>query len=88
MCPIFLAVLLSSAASLARPDMNSPFFLDVSVTPTVVNGVLFQKQRGMRRVLMYVNVSLEPIEQKQPECTKFAVAIVKILVKTSPMVKL
>ncbi|XP_039978810.1 uncharacterized protein LOC120787181 [Xiphias gladius] len=77
---------LSSAADLAIPDYKSPFFLDVSEKTSSVNGVLFQKKGGGRQVLMYVSVALDPMENRQPPCTRHAAAVAKILQKTAHLV--
>ncbi|CAJ1057772.1 LOW QUALITY PROTEIN: uncharacterized protein LOC113137770%2C partial [Xyrichtys novacula] len=40
----------SASAELALPDYMRPFFLDVSETESVANGILFQKKGGDRTV--------------------------------------
>ncbi|XP_049451181.1 uncharacterized protein LOC125900323 [Epinephelus fuscoguttatus] len=76
---------LSSAADLAIPDYRLPFFLDVSEKASSVSGVLFQKKGGGRQVLMYVSVTLDPMEDRQPPCTRHA-AVAKILQKVAHIV--
>ncbi|XP_028809289.1 uncharacterized protein LOC114763697 [Denticeps clupeoides] len=63
-CFITLKQRLSVASDLAIPDYALTFHLDVSGTDTHVNGVLFQKKGGERRVLTYVSVMLDNIEQR------------------------
>lgn len=57
---------LSRSADLAIPNYDEPFYLDVSETHGIVNGVLFQKKRGGRDVLMYVSIRLNPLETRHP----------------------
>ena len=75
-----------SAAALAAPDYKEPFHLDVSVKDCVVNGILWQKQRGQRNVLAYHSSALEPPEKGLPECGKAICAIAKSLDKTAYIV--
>ncbi|XP_030579610.1 uncharacterized protein LOC115776172 [Archocentrus centrarchus] len=77
---------LTGAADLASPDYALPFFLDVSVQDNVVNGVLYQKQRGRRCILMYLSVMLDPLERRHPVCTQHAAGIAKLIQKTTHIV--
>lgn len=61
---------MAAAVDLATPDYGDIFYLDVSGTGMVVNGVLFQKKGGVRRVLRYVSVMLDSMEQRHPTCTQ------------------
>ncbi len=63
---IALKTEMAHAAHLNCADYSLGFFLDVSETGNSAHGVLFKKQTGTRRVLMYVNVLLDGIEQRQP----------------------
>ena len=54
---------LYSAAALAAPDYKEPFHLDVSERDCVVNGILWQKHQGGRKVLAYHSSALEPPEK-------------------------
>ncbi len=44
------------------------------------------QQTGTRRVLMYVSVLLDGIEQRQPTCARFVAGLAKIIEKTSHIV--
>ncbi|XP_029385609.1 uncharacterized protein LOC115061440 [Echeneis naucrates] len=77
---------LSCAASLAVPDYSSTFYLDVSGTAHCVNGVLFQKKGGDRKVLMYISTMLDNMEKRHPLCTQHAAGIAKIIQKTAHIV--
>uniref|UniRef100_A0A3Q3LPS7 ribonuclease H n=1 Tax=Mastacembelus armatus TaxID=205130 RepID=A0A3Q3LPS7_9TELE len=77
---------LATAADLAIPDYSLPFFLDVSVTDAVANGVLFQKKGGERRILMYTSVMLDTMEKRHHACTQHAAAVAKIIKKTAHIV--
>ncbi|KAL4007999.1 hypothetical protein ACER0C_001851 [Sarotherodon galilaeus] len=78
---------LSRAADLAIPDYNSDFFVDVSETNGVVNGVLFQKKGGKRRVLMYISIGLDNMEKRHPTCTQHAAGVAKIIQKVAHVVR-
>lgn len=78
---------LSRATDLATPHYDEPFYLDVSETNGIVNGVLFQKKRGSRDVLMYVSIKLGPMEARQPTCTQHAAGVAKIIQKTAHIVR-
>uniref|UniRef100_A0A669E4K8 ribonuclease H n=1 Tax=Oreochromis niloticus TaxID=8128 RepID=A0A669E4K8_ORENI len=78
---------LSRATDLATPDYNEPFYLDVSETNGIVNGVLFQKKGGSRQVLMYVSIKLNPTEARHPTCTQHAAGVAKIIQKTAHVVR-
>lgn len=77
---------LATASELAIPDYTAPFFLDVSGTNLCVNGVLFQKKGGERRVLMYVSTMLDNMEKRHPTCTQQVAGIAKIIQKTAHIV--
>ncbi|XP_028813780.1 uncharacterized protein LOC114766768 isoform X2 [Denticeps clupeoides] len=85
-CFITLKQRLSVASDLAIPDYALTFHLDVSGTDTHVNGVLLQKKGGERRVLTYVSVMLDNIEQRHPPCTQHAAGLAKIITKTAHIV--
>ncbi|XP_032437309.1 uncharacterized protein LOC116731589 [Xiphophorus hellerii] len=74
------------AAELSLPDYTLPFFLDVSVTKMAVNGVLFQKKGGERKVLMYLSVMMDNMEKRHPPCTQHAAGIAKLIQKTAHIV--
>ncbi|XP_049328657.1 uncharacterized protein LOC125797840 [Astyanax mexicanus] len=84
----FIAVkqALATAADLSRPDYSLPFFLDVSETDTLVNGVLFQKKEEGRAVLMYLSIPLDLIEKRQPQCTRHVAGLTKLVQKTAHLV--
>ncbi|XP_072568771.1 uncharacterized protein [Paramormyrops kingsleyae] len=77
---------LAQAADLALPDYSLPFHLDVSETGEVINGILFQKKGGERRVLMYVSVKLDTTEKRHPTCTRHVAGVAKIIQKTAHIV--
>lgn len=76
---------LTSAAHLAVPDYKKPF-LDVSEGQHAVNGVLFQKKGGERKVLIYASVTLDSVENRQPPCVRHAAGVAKLLQKTAHLV--
>lgn len=78
---------LSRAADLAIPDYHSDFFVDVSETNGVVNGVLFQKKGGVRQVLMYISIGLDNMEKRHPTCTQHAAGVAKIIQKVAHIVR-
>lgn len=84
----FLAVKtqLAHAAHLNCADYSLLFFMDASETTSCAHGVLFQKQIGTRKVLMYASVLLDSIEQRQPACSRFAAGLAKLIQKTSRVV--
>ncbi|XP_053194179.1 uncharacterized protein LOC128378637 [Scomber japonicus] len=83
---ITLKQLMSNAIALAVPDYTLPFYLDVSEKPRSVNGVLFQKKGGDRKILTYASVTLDATENRQPPCTRHAAGVAKILNKTAHIV--
>ncbi|XP_056913633.1 uncharacterized protein LOC130539351 [Takifugu flavidus] len=83
---IALKQALTTAAHLAVPDYKEPFFLDVSEGEHTVNGVLFQKKGGERKVLMYASIMLDPIENRQPSCVRHVAGLAKLLQKTAHLV--
>ncbi|XP_042070941.1 uncharacterized protein LOC121812529 [Haplochromis burtoni] len=78
---------MSRSADLAIPNYEQPFYLDVSETNGIANGVLFQKKGGGRDVLMYVSIRLSPLEARHPRCTQHAIAVSKIIQKTAHIVR-
>lgn len=74
---ITLKQLLQSAIDLAVPDHSQIFYLDVSVVPDAMYGVLFQKQKGEggRKILTHSSIPFEPIEKKPPQCTRYAAGL-------------
>ncbi len=78
---IALKTEMAHAAHLNCADYSLGFFLAVFETGNSAHGVLFQKQTGTRRVLMYVSVLLDGIEQRQPTCARFAAGLAKIIEK-------
>ncbi len=83
---IALKTEMAHAAHLNCADYSLGFFLDISETGNSAHGVLFQNQTGTRRVLMYVSVLLDGIEQRQPTCARFVADLAKIIEKTSHIV--
>ena len=84
---IFLKQLLSQAVSLATPDYDKPFFLDVAANLSGVSGVLFQKQEGEgRQVLMYSSSSWDSIEKRQHPCAQHVAGVAALIQKTSHIV--
>ncbi len=83
---IALKTEMAHAAHLNCADYSLGFFLDVSETGNSAHGVLFQKQTGTRRVLMYDSVLLDGIEQRQPTGARFVADLAKIIEKTSHIV--
>lgn len=83
---IALKQALTTAAHLAVPDYTDPFFLDVSEGEHTVNGVLFQKKGGERKVLMYASIMLDPMEKRQPPCVRHEAGVAKLLQKTAHLV--
>ena len=77
---------LAHAASLASPDYDKDFHLDVSETGAVVNAVLFQKKEGTRNVLMYHSSRLDSIERGQTVCARYMAALTKAITKTSHII--
>ncbi|KAL4008309.1 hypothetical protein ACER0C_002161 [Sarotherodon galilaeus] len=78
---------LSRASDLATPNYDEPFYLDISETLGIINGVLFQKKEGGRQVLMYVSIRLSPTEARHPTCTQHAAGVAKIIQKTAHVVR-
>uniref|UniRef100_A0A669BLY9 ribonuclease H n=1 Tax=Oreochromis niloticus TaxID=8128 RepID=A0A669BLY9_ORENI len=79
---------LSRAADLATPNYDEPFYLDVSETNSIVNGVLFQKKGGGGRdVLMYVSIKLHPTEARHPTCAQHAAGVARLIQKTAHVVR-
>ncbi|XP_073682678.1 uncharacterized protein [Garra rufa] len=77
---------LAHCSNLCTPDYKLPFRLDVSETITSAHGVLYQKQSGNRRILLYMSVLLDQVEARQPPCARFAAGLAKIIQKTSHIV--
>ncbi|XP_069781339.1 protein NYNRIN-like isoform X1 [Narcine bancroftii] len=83
---ILLKQALTTAIDLAIPNYKLPFFLDVSEKAHTIDGVLFQKKGGGRCVLMYVSITLDPMEDRHPPCTRHAAGVAKILQKVAHIV--
>lgn len=83
---INLKAQMSHAAHLHSADYRLGFFLDVAETTNSAHGVLFQKHAGTRRVLMYISTLMDPIEQRQPACARFAAGLPKVIDKTAHVV--
>ncbi|XP_060693357.1 uncharacterized protein LOC132823471 [Hemiscyllium ocellatum] len=77
---------LGEAASLAHPDYNKEFHLDVAEKDGVSNAVLYQKDRGGRKVLCYYSSKLDPIERGLPGCARFAAAVARAVRNTAHLV--
>lgn len=77
---------LSVAAALTAPDYQSKFHLDVSEKEGFTSSVLFQKQEGERRVLMYHSSKLDHIELGQTTCSRYVAAVAKAIEKTAHLV--
>ncbi|XP_056311188.1 uncharacterized protein LOC130222684 [Danio aesculapii] len=77
---------LAHCSNLCTPDYKVPFQLDVSETITSAHGVLYQRQSGNRRILLYVSVLLDQVEARQPPCARFAAGLAKVIEKTSHIV--
>ncbi|XP_037835053.1 uncharacterized protein LOC108247184 [Kryptolebias marmoratus] len=77
---------MASAAELTLPDYSLPFFLDVSVTKLAVNGVLFQRKGGERKILQYLSIMLDNMEKRHPPCTQHAAGIAKLIQRTAHIV--
>ncbi|XP_056248655.1 uncharacterized protein LOC130179704 isoform X2 [Seriola aureovittata] len=77
---------LSQATSLAPPDYTQPFFLDVSERQASAYGVLYQKQRGIRRVLIYCSVRFDVQEKRAASCVRYAAAVAKLTEEIAPVV--
>ncbi|XP_023256299.1 uncharacterized protein LOC111650621 [Seriola lalandi dorsalis] len=77
---------LSQATSLAPPDYTQPFFLDVSERQASAYGVLYQKQRGIRRVLIYCSVLFDVQEKRATPCVRYAAAVAKLTEKIAHVV--
>lgn len=69
---IMLKQFSATAAELAIPDYSLPFYLDLSGTENVVNGILFQRKEGVRVILRYISVMLDNMEKRHPRCTQHA----------------
>ncbi|XP_035984939.1 uncharacterized protein LOC118558590 isoform X2 [Fundulus heteroclitus] len=83
---VLLKQRLASAAELTLPDYSIPFFLDVSATRFALNGILFQRRTGERKILMYISVMLDNVEKRHPQCTQYAAAIARMIQKTAHLV--
>ncbi|XP_064833110.1 uncharacterized protein LOC135547780 [Oncorhynchus masou masou] len=77
---------LSVAAALISPDYNIKFHLDVSEKEGFTSSVLFQKQKGERKVLMYHSSKLDHIEVGQTTCSRYVAAVAKAFEKTAHLV--
>ncbi|KAI7811686.1 polyprotein [Triplophysa rosa] len=83
---IDLKTQLAHAVHLNCANYELPFFLDASESGSSAHGVLFQKDQGRRKVLMYASVLLDCVEQRQPLCSRFAAGLAKVVHKTSHIV--
>ena len=70
---------LSAAAALIAPDYNIKFHLDVSEKEGFTSSVLFQKQEGERKVLMYHSSKLDHIEVGNTTCSRYVAAVAKAI---------
>ncbi|XP_036816756.1 uncharacterized protein LOC110528531 [Oncorhynchus mykiss] len=77
---------LSVAAALTAPDYKNKFHLDVSEKEGFTSSILFQKQKGERRVLMYHSSKLDHIEVGQTTCSRYMAAVAKAIEKTAHLV--
>ncbi|XP_034090007.1 uncharacterized protein LOC117558119 [Gymnodraco acuticeps] len=77
---------MSQVTALAAASYALPFFLDVSENEDTVNGILFQKKWGCRTILMYVSVTLDRVENREPPCMRHAAGTARILNKISHIV--
>ncbi|CAB1312096.1 unnamed protein product [Coregonus sp. 'balchen'] len=77
---------LSVAAALTAPDYKNKFHLDVSEKEGFTSSILFQKQEGERRVLMYHSSKLDHIEAGQTTCSRYVAAVAKAIEKTAHLV--
>ena len=77
-----LKTAMNSAMALAAPDYEAPFHLDVTEKGGTVNAILWQKQRGDRKVLYYLSSQLDGPEKGLPECGRALAAIARALEKT------
>nr|XP_046167153.1 uncharacterized protein LOC124003133 [Oncorhynchus gorbuscha] len=77
---------LSVAAALTAPDYGKPFHLDVSEKEGFTSSILFQKQEGERRVLMYHSSKLDHIDTGQTTCSRYVAAVAKAIEKTAHLV--
>uniref|UniRef100_A0A4W5L6U3 Uncharacterized protein n=1 Tax=Hucho hucho TaxID=62062 RepID=A0A4W5L6U3_9TELE len=77
---------LAQAEALSLPDYTIPFSLDVSEQDGYVHSVLYQKQKGERRVLHYFSTKLDNIETGQTDCARHVAALSKAIGKTAHIV--
>ncbi|CAB1345030.1 unnamed protein product [Coregonus sp. 'balchen'] len=77
---------LAQAEALSLPDYTTPFCLDVSEQDGYVHSILYQKQKGERRVLHYYSAKLDNIETGQTDCARHMAAIAKAVGKTAHIV--
>lgn len=77
---------ISAAGALTAPDYKNKFHLDVSEKEGFTSSVLFQKQEGERRVLMYYSSKLDHIEVGQTTCSRYVAAVAKAIEKTAHLV--
>lgn len=62
-----ICLALANAATLAKPDYNSPFYLNVAEKYDIRLSVSAKRER---EVLGYYSVILDPIELRTPPCTR------------------
>lgn len=77
---------LSAAAHLASPNYEKDFYLDVAETEGIVNAVLYQRERGERKILSYFSCKLDSVEVGKPPCIRFLAALAKAIEKTAHIV--
>ncbi|XP_055741995.1 uncharacterized protein LOC129825909 [Salvelinus fontinalis] len=83
---IALKQTLAQAEALSLPDYTIPFRLDVSEQDGYVHSILYQKQKGERRVLHYYSAQLDNIECGQSDCARHISALSKAIGKTAHIV--
>ncbi|XP_055771336.1 uncharacterized protein LOC129847611 [Salvelinus fontinalis] len=83
---IALKQTLAQAEALSLPDYTLPFMLDVSEQDGYVHSILYQKQKGERRVLHYFSAKLDHIECGQTDCARHIAALSRAIGKTAHIV--
>ena len=59
-------------------------YLYVSVTGSAISGVLVRKERGEKKLIFYVNKTLDDTESRYPTLEKLALAVVTSARKLRP----
>lgn len=75
------------AADLSTPDYNKPFYLYTSATDGIVNGIIFQKKIGDRKVLQYLSIKVYATKARHALCTGNAAGIAHLLQKRVHIVR-